>query len=369
MPSRFRSESTSPWPARVGAALALQAALCVGCAHAQTPPASAASAPAHHRGGTFQNNYLEYAPKSLWQVLSWQLSRARDGVPKPPQQPTPVVAPDLDFVRGNAKAGAAMVPAVTWIGHATALLQLGGINVLTDPIFAERASPLSFIGPKRVVPPGVALADLPRIDVVVVSHNHYDHCDVAAMKALTAQPGGPPLYLVPLGLKDLLAAADIPNVQELDWWQSRTVGGVEIVMTPVQHWSGRGINDRLATLWGGYAFFAADQHVFFAGDTGYSQDFADVGKRFAARNGGRGFDLALVPIGAYEPRSFMQMAHVNPDESVKIHRDVGARRSVGIHWGTFELTDESLDDPPRVLAAARQAAGVSEDAFFVLAIG
>jgi N-acyl-phosphatidylethanolamine-hydrolysing phospholipase D len=290
-------------------------------------------------------------------------------VPKPPQTPTPVVRTDLNFITSNAQAGAAMQPAVTWIGHATVLVQLGGINVLTDPVFSERASPVSFVGPKRAQAPGLSLAELPRIDAVVISHNHYDHCDSASLQALNAQPGGPPLFLVPLGLKALLADLGITNAVELDWWQQHTLGGVDIVLTPVQHWSARGLTDRLKTLWGGYALFARDFQVFFAGDTGYSRDFADIRERFAARQGERGFDLALLPVGAYEPRWFMTEQHVNPEEAVRIHRDLRARRSLGIHWGTFELTDEPLDEPPRALARARQAAGVAEDEFGVAAIG
>ncbi len=150
------------------------------------------------------------------------------------------------------------------------------------------------------------------------------------------------------------------------------LGDVEIVLTPVQHWSGRSFGDRMETLWGGYALFAPQLHLFFAGDSGYSKDFADIRARFASRQGaaqGGGFDIALLPIGAYEPRWFMQPAHVDPDEAVRIHRDLGAKASLGIHWGTFELTDESLDEPPRVLALARQAQGVAASAFFTLAVG
>jgi N-acyl-phosphatidylethanolamine-hydrolysing phospholipase D len=280
-----------------------------------------------------------------------------------------VVPPDLAFIAANARAGAAMQPAATWIGHASVLVQLGGINVLTDPIFSERASPVSFAGPRRAQPPGLALAELPRVDVVLISHNHYDHCDITSLQALNAQPGGPPLFLAPLGLKAWLADNGITNAVELDWWQQHSVAGVDIVLTPVQHWSARSFTDRLKTLWGGYALFARDFQVFFAGDTGYSRDFADIRARFAARQGAHGFDLALIPVGAYEPRWFMAEQHVNPEEAVRIHRDLRARKSLGIHWGTFELTDEPLDEPPKALSRATAAAGVPEDEFGVAAIG
>lgn len=250
------------------------------------------------------------------------------------------------------------------------LIQAGGINVLTDPVFSERASPLSFVGPKRHVPPGVALAELPHIEAVLISHNHYDHLDAPSVRALAAQAGGPPLFIVPLGIKAWLADLGITNAVELDWWQGAPVGAVEIVFTPVQHWSGRSLGDRMETLWGGYGVFAPGFQLFFAGDTAYSKDFADIHERFAARHGaGRGFDVALIPIGAYEPRWFMSAQHVDPAEAVRIHRDLGARYSVGVHRGTFELTDESLDEPPQALARAARDAGLADDAFTVLAIG
>jgi len=170
-----------------------------------------------------------------------------------------------------------------------------------------------------------------------------------------------------------MAERDITNVAELDWWQSHALdtsaGRVEIVLTPVQHWSGRGLNDQLQTLWGGYAVFAPDLHFFFTGDTAYSKDFVDIRERFKARQSDGGFDIALIAVGAYEPRWFMSSQHVNPAEAVQIHLDVNAKRSVGIHWGTFELTDESLDQPPKHLAEARRARGLDDDAFSVMEIG
>jgi N-acyl-phosphatidylethanolamine-hydrolysing phospholipase D len=329
-----------------------------------------AQAPAHHRGSRFQNNYLEFEPKGLGALLKWRLDAAREGVPKEARTPTPRVAPDLVFVRANAGAGPAMEPAVTWIGHASTLVQAGGVSILTDPIFSERASPLSFVGPKRQVAPGLALAELPHIDAVLISHNHYDHLDAASVDALAAQAGGAPLFIVPLGVKAWFADRGIANAVELDWWQSARVGAVEVVFTPAQHWSGRSLGDRMETLWGSYAMLAPDFQAFFAGDTAYSQDFADIHAHFAARHGaGRGFDVALIPIGAYEPRWFMSSQHVDPDEAVRIHLDLVAASSIGIHWGTFQLTDESLDEPPRALTRAVQARGLAADAFTVMAIG
>lgn len=325
------------------------------------------SRPAHHRNGGFQNNHGDFEPKSLADVLRWRWNAARQGLPRRPVDPIPTQPADLAFVHANR--GAAQQPAVTWIGHATVLAQLGGLNLLTDPIFSERASPVSFAGPRREQPPGVALADLPRIDAVLVSHNHYDHLDLASCRALAAQPDGSPLFVVPLGLADWFRRRGVERVVELDWWQQHTLDGVDIELVPAQHWSARGLADRMKTLWGGFAVFAPDCQLFFAGDTGYSRDFADIRERFAERQRDGGFDIALIPIGAYEPRWFMKEQHVNVEEALKIHADLGARRSLGVHWGTFELTDEALDEPPRQLARQRAALGLAEDDFFTLAIG
>ena len=347
---------------------ALLLSLCV------TAGAADPSMKTHHRPNGYQNNYLEFEPKGLMALLKWRIDALLAGLPRPPLSATPKVAPDLGFIEANARAGAAMAPAITWVGHATMLAQIGGLNVITDPVFSDRVSPLSFIGPKRHVPAGLSLAQLPHIDLVLISHNHYDHLDDASVRALAAQKGGSPLFVVPLGIKAWMAERAIDNVVELDWWQPHSVasptGPVDVVLTPVQHWSGRGLNDRLATLWGGYAVFAPDQHLFFSGDTGYSKDFNDIREHFAQRQrDGGGFDIALIAVGAYEPRWFMTSQHVNPAEAVQIHLDLGAKRSVGVHWGTFQLTDEALDEPPQQLAQARAAKGLADEQFFVMAVG
>ncbi|MFL9665642.1 MBL fold metallo-hydrolase [Variovorax sp. AB1(2024)] len=381
------------------------AALCAGglLAACSTPPNPYYDASRrHHRPDGFQDNYVEFKPKNFFTdvLLGWQIPSWFKGLPPAPEAPPLVVAPDLAFIASNT--GAQARPAATFIGHATVLVQVptanGSLNVLTDPVFGERASPVSFAGPKRFQPPGVALKDLPRIDLVLISHNHYDHLDEDSVKALNAQAGGPPLFVVPLGIKPWLAERGVTNAVELDWWDSVTLpatpsaasaqplvqrngagidagansDAVQVFLTPAQHWSARGLGDRMKTLWGGFALLSPKLHVFYSGDTGYSKDFADIQTRLAPRQAdaqGGGFDLALLPVGAYEPRWFMKDQHVNPDESVRIHRELHARRSLGVHWGTFSLTDEALDQPPKDLAAARKAQGVADDAFFTLAIG
>jgi N-acyl-phosphatidylethanolamine-hydrolysing phospholipase D len=193
-----------------------------------------------------------------------------------------------------------------------------------------------------------------------------------SVTALSNIAGAATLFIVPLGVKKWFESLGISNVQELDWWDSAKVRGVEFHFTPVQHWSARGLGDRSQTLWGGWAVFAADFHWYYSGDTGYSKDFYDTQQRFAQRQTaalGGGFDIALIAVGAYEPRWFMKEMHLNPAEAVQVHQDLKAKRSVGLHWGTFELTDEPLDQPPKDLAAARGAAGVPESEFFLLAVG
>ena len=333
----------------------------------------------HHTREGFKNNYTASVNQSFGALVRWQIEKRQQGLPKPPATPIPQQAPDLKAIQAYAPAYAAPAaakpgPAITWIGHASMLVQAGGLNVLTDPVLSQRASPVQFIGPSRAQPPGIALADLPPIDVVVVSHNHYDHLDtdsVQAIAARSAATGRPTLFLVPLGVKSWFASRGITHVIEMDWWDSHVYRGVEFNFTPVQHWSARSFGDRSQTLWGGYAVFAPDLHWYFSGDTGYSKDFADTRARFASRQAGQGggFDLALIAVGAYEPRWFMSGQHVNPAEAVQIHQDLGAKRSVGVHWGTFELTDEPLDQPPQDLAAARTAKGLKDEDFSVMAVG
>ncbi len=330
----------------------------------------------HHTASGFKNNYIGAVDKHFADLLRWRYAAFVDGLPPEPRTPTPVQAPDLPRIQANGKAGAAMQPMVTWIGHATTLVQADGLNVLTDPIFSERAAPVQLFGPKRQQPPGVAMKDLPHIDVVVISHNHYDHLDrqsVFDLDQRAKSAARETVFLVPLGLKAWFANLGIERVVELDWWEKFSTRGVNFHLTPVQHWSARTMVDRSHTLWGGWAVFGAGFHWYFSGDSGYSKDFSDTRRHFSglAANQGQGqlFDLALLPVGAYEPRWFMAEQHMNPHEAAKTHRDLGAIRSIGVHWGTFNLTDEALDQAPIDLAAAKRSLGLSNEEFSLLKIG
>jgi N-acyl-phosphatidylethanolamine-hydrolysing phospholipase D len=269
----------------------------------------------------------------------------------------PVAPNDPAFLASNRTRST-----LTWVGHSTFLVQVDGLNILTDPHFSGRASPLDWAGPARLTPPGLALENLPPIDLVLVSHNHYDHLDEASVRGLVHRHPKA-VFVVPSGLRRWLQRREAHNVVELDWWQAHAGHGFTVTAVPVQHFSGRTARDRNRTLWCGFVVEINGRRLFFAGDTGYSKDFADIGRRFAP------IDLALLPIGAYEPRWFMRAMHVNPDEAVAIHRDIGARQSVAMHWGTFRLTEEPLDAPPRHLAEALARAGIAPEAFWVMQHG
>lgn len=248
--------------------------------------------------------------------------------------------------------------ALTFIGHVTFLIRFGGCVVLTDPVWSSHAGPFGRLGPKRARPPCLPLESLPRLDAALVSHGHYDHLDLPTLKRL---PGTP--MVAGLGNKPYLESRGVSPVHELDWWQSVDMGGARITFVPAQHWSSRTLFDRNTTLWGGFVVQAGGLTVYFCGDAGYSPHFREIAERFPR------IDAALLPIGAYEPRWFMAPQHMNPDEAVRAHRDLGARTSVAMHFGTFRLTPEGIAEPVAALARARAAHGVNDDAFRVPEFG
>lgn len=250
---------------------------------------------------------------------------------------------------------------LTWIGHASFLIQAGGLNILTDPVFSHRVSPVQWAGPARIAPLGLHMHELPRIDAVLISHNHYDHLDADTVKALAKRDN--PQFVVPLGLRDWFAKRGIESVRELDWWQSAQCAEMTVHAVPAQHFSGRGATDGNRSLWCGFVFEIGGLRFYFAGDTGYGADFKQIGEHFAS------IDISMIPIGAYEPRPFMRAVHVDPVEAVQIHLDVRSKQSFAMHWGTFRLTLEALDAPPHALADALAEKALSSDCFRVLQHG
>jgi L-ascorbate metabolism protein UlaG (beta-lactamase superfamily) len=305
-----------------------------------------------HFDGRCFFNAAASAGRPLKDVLRWRLTAQR----KPwPQWLANRARPALP---GNLDPGKV---ALTFINHITFLIQFRGLNVLTDPVYSERASPFRRIGPRRVRDPGLAFADLPRIDVVLITHNHYDHLDIETLVRLEASHA--PQFITGLGNRTFLEQFGLRIVDELDWWHSVDAAGATVTMTPAQHWSTRGPGNRNRTLWGGFIVAARGRQVLFAGDTGYGRHFADIRARYGH------MDLALLPIGAYEPRWFMRDQHMNPDDAVRAHLDLDPRASIATHFGCFQLTDEGIDDPVSELAAARQRHGVAAQTFQVLETG
>jgi L-ascorbate metabolism protein UlaG (beta-lactamase superfamily) len=251
---------------------------------------------------------------------------------------------------------------LTWIGHSTFLIRLPGLTILTDPVFSARCSPVQFAGPKRVRAPGIALADLPHIDLVLLSHNHYDHLDLLSLRALRRHSPGMRV-VTPLGNAAYLGKKGIPGGIELDWWQEATVHGAHVTVTPARHFSARTLRDRNEMLWGGLFVNYKGTKLFFAGDTGYTKYFAEIRHRLGAP------DLAMLPIGAYEPRWMMGPVHMNPADAVQAMIDLHAKRAVGMHFGTFQLTAEQIDAPERDLKAAMEAADEPLERFFTLDVG
>lgn len=247
----------------------------------------------------------------------------------------------------------------TWLGHASVLVQMEGLNILTDPVFSTRASFTQYAGPKRYRDAPCKVEDLPKIDAVVISHNHFDHLDEGTVRSLNARFDDI-AWFVPKGVETWMRQTNSVNVEEFDWWQDLSFKGVKFVFTPAQHWSCRGLNDYNTTLWGSWCVLGKDQRFFFAGDTGYCPVFKEIGDCYGP------FDLAALPIGAYEPRYMMGMQHVDPDQAVQIHQDIKAKRSLGIHWGTFALANEFYLEPPQKLREACEKFKVQEGAFFVL---
>jgi len=338
---------------RRAAALLLAATLVAGCSFVGGPKPGA---PAHHRVGGFANVSPSGEPASGWVRTRFFLTRIWSSTFSPRTASFTVLANDGRALR-DERGG----PTVTWVGHATLLVHLDGVNVLTDPHWSSRASPVAFGGPRRVVPPGLRFEDLPPIHVVVISHDHYDHLDTATVKRLAATHR--PRFLVPLGLKAWFADLGITDVEELDWWDERSVQGLTFTCVPAQHFSGRTPWDRNRRLWSGWTVAGRERRFYFAGDTAYWDGLREIGARLGP------FDLAAIPIGAYLPAVIMKVSHTTPEEALAVLGDVRGRVLVPIHWGTFDLADEPLDEPPRRLQAEARRLNLGPDRVWTLRHG
>ena len=298
----------------------------------------------HYDGHRFFNpNGANGQP--FWKVPQLLLTpRARwpDRVPVHPRRPGSPVSDEV---------------IVTFIGHSSFLIQTGGTSVLIDPVYSERASPLSFAGPRRVRGPGVPFDDLPPISLILLSHNHYDHCDLPTLRRLEQRFHAP--VVTPLGNGRLLRAAGIREVEEIDWWETARGASLPVTMIPAQHFSARSMFDRNRALWGGFLLQAGSHRILFAGDTGYGPHLQEIAARESP------IDVALLPIGAYEPRWFMKDIHMDPAQAVQAHLDLRAARSIAMHFGTFQLTPEGIDAPVRELATALRERGMAPEQFRV----
>lgn len=298
----------------------------------------------HFDGERFFNKYPPSTDKSFSKLLKWRIFGEHS---KWPQW--------IDSEYKKLSTQRSQTLKVTFINHASALIQVDNINIITDPHFSDRASPVSFAGPKRVRKPGIKFEDLPPLDFVLVSHNHYDHLDITTLQKIYKEHPNVKI-LVGLGNNVLLKDEGIQGL-EMDWGDSQKKGSVKITFREAHHWSARGMFDKRKTLWGSFIIESSQGNIYFAGDTGYSPHFKDIGRDFGP------FKVSLIPIGAYEPRWFMKSAHVNPQEAVQAHLDLKSEKSIGIHFGTFQLTDEPISEPLEKLEKAKRKQGLSVDEF------
>lgn len=310
--------------------------------------------PAHHDGNRYAiKGHRQEA--GFRELLKWQLSGTRAKWPQWIENTTYPLPP---------KRVADSAINLTWIGHSTVLLQTMGLNILTDPLFSPRASPAQWAGPKRVRAPGVAVRDLPPIDIILLSHNHYDHMDLPALRQISRHHQ--PHVVTPLGnARHIRKASRSFQIDELDWGQDVSNDSFRITLTPALHWSKRSLLDANKALWGAFVIETPGGVIYFAGDTGYGdgQTFRDVRDRFGPPR------LSLLPIGAYEPRWFMKPQHMNPDEAVQAHLDLGSQTSLAIHHGTVQLTDEAIDAPVKALSEALSARSLQPERFLVTDVG
>jgi N-acyl-phosphatidylethanolamine-hydrolysing phospholipase D len=333
--------------------------LLTACATVGTEPLP--EGPSHHVQGGFRNTNPDFRRPEGWARVKFWLSRAWASTVGSRTFEAPRVANDGTILRGGLAGPGYPKPTVTWVGHSTLLVQLEGVTVLTDPHWGKRASPLSWAGPRRLSPPGLAFEDMPPIHLVLISHDHFDHLDLGTVKQLAATHD--PLFVVPIGLKRWLADQNITHVEELDWWKSLEFRGLRVVCAPAQHFSQRTPGDANTRLWASWAVIGASRRFYFGGDSGYFDGFRQTGERLGP------FDLAAIAIGAYRPPEIMRFTHTTPEEAVQAFEDLRGHTLLGIHWGTFDLAEEPLGEPPERMLAEAGRRGISSERAWILKIG
>ncbi len=340
-------------------AVVLVALIPVGCATISNTGEHEIGKPWHHLANGFRNppgSPERTATAADMMAFFWRRMTAPSDA---------VVVPDWHVAppekAANGLASFEGEDRITWIGHATFLIRTGGQTILTDPFMSERASPFTGLGPKRFVAPGIALDDMPSVDIIVVSHNHYDHLDERTIKALKNKNDID--VVVPLGLGELFRDNGFTRIHEVDWYESVTLGAVRITGLPAVHFSRRSLIDTNRTLWMGAAIRSPTQHIYFSGDTGYGPVFKEMRERMGP------FDVGLIAIGAYKPGKIMIPVHVTPEQAVQVARDLDINRIVGMHWGTIALTEEPPFEPPQRFIRAGREAGYDDDDLWVMQIG
>tara|TARA_Y100001935_G_scaffold239088_1_gene226291 strand:+ start:22109 stop:23152 length:1044 start_codon:yes stop_codon:yes gene_type:complete len=284
----------------------------------------------HFNGSKFVNRD-GYEEKGFTDMIKWMTSRK-------PGEWTGLSEEDIEYGPKPAGRITDSTQVITFINHSTFLIQTDSLNIITDPVYSKRVSPFTFAGPKRMRPPGIRYEDLPEIDVVLLSHNHYDHLDIGTLKRI--KEDFDPLFVTPLGVDLYLNKEGISKTVSLDWWQETSLSGrVEVAATEAQHFSSRGMFDRDKTLWAGYVIKSPTGNIYFAGDTGYNDFFTLIGEKYGP------IKTSLIPIGAYAPRWFMAPVHIDPEQALQVHKEVGSAFSIGMHFGTFPLADDGQEEP------------------------
>ncbi len=327
-------------------AIFISAVLLVG--YGVSAPGYKGEAMAHFDGQQFKNQSGIEA-KGFGDLFKFLSNRKKEPWTKNmdiPYGPAPETNPDPQKLK------------ITFVNHSTFLIQYKGLNILTDPVWSQRTSPFQFAGPERMRPPGIKFEDLPKIDLILISHNHYDHLDANTMRKLAAKFN--PKVISPLGISAFVKKLGFENTKDLDWWEISSFQELRITAVPAQHFSGRGMFDKNATLWAGYVIQSDQKNIYFAGDTGYDKNiFREIGRHFDS------MDLAMIPIGAYKPRWFMSPIHVDPNEALGIHKDVNSKKSIAMHFGTFPLADDGQNDPIADLQKGLSELQIDQDDFII----